>query len=42
MSGVAESADLDNVKVVGYKLYEKIALLTEVKTVMQAAVTQVT
>ena len=27
MSGVAESADLDNVKVIGYKLYEKIALL---------------
>jgi len=27
VSGVAESADLDNVKVIGYKLYEKIALL---------------
>ena len=27
VSGVAESADLDDVKVVGYKLYEKIALL---------------
>ncbi len=27
VSGVAESADLDNVKVIGYKLYERIALL---------------
>ena len=27
VSGVAESADLDNMKVIGYKLYEKIALL---------------
>ena len=27
VSGVAESADLDNVKVIGYKLYEKIAML---------------
>ena len=27
VSGVAESADLDDVKVIGYKLYEKIALL---------------
>ena len=27
VSGVAESADLDNVKVIGYKLYEKIVLL---------------
>ena len=27
VSGVAENADLDDVKVVGYKLYEKIALL---------------
>ena len=27
VSGVAESTDLDDVKVIGYKLYEKIALL---------------
>ena len=27
VSGVAESADLDDVKVIGYKLYERIALL---------------
>ena len=27
VSGVVESADLDDVKVIGYKLYEKIALL---------------
>ena len=27
VSGVAESVDLDNVKIIGYKLYEKIALL---------------
>ena len=27
VSGVAENADLDDVKVIGYKLYEKIALL---------------
>ena len=27
VSGVAENADLDNMKVIGYKLYEKIALL---------------
>ena len=29
VAGVAESADLDNVKVTGYRLYEKIALLGE-------------